>query len=152
MLYFGSRQNQTFTQFVRLLHQGEALAGPVVDFLRPGGRRDPLRIVVFGCTTGAEPYSMASTLARCRPDLPFRVLATDIDKAMIEKALSARYSRDEVKKNAFVDEEFVASTFLREGASFLGAAGNPRANDLLDWRRTSTPAPAHMIRGAEVAR
>lgn len=71
VLLFGDRQNYTFTQFVRLPHQGEALAGPVVDFLRPHADGEPLRIVVFGCSNGAEPYSMASILASRRPTLPF---------------------------------------------------------------------------------
>ena len=115
VLLFGARQNYTFTQFVRLPHQGEALAGPVVDFLRPGAEREPLRIVVFGCSNGAEPYSMASILASRRPDVPFHVTATDIDAGMIEKALSARYGREEVTKNGFVSEDFVASTFHPKG-------------------------------------
>jgi len=115
VLLFGDRQNYTFTQFVRLPHQGEALAGPVVDFLRAPDEREPLRIVVFGCSNGAEPYSMASILASRRPEVSFHVTATDIDAAMIEKALSARYSHDEVTKNGFVGEDFVAATFNRKG-------------------------------------
>ncbi len=41
--------------------------------------------------------------------------AADIDAGMIEKASSARYSREEVTKNGFVSEEFVTSTFHRKG-------------------------------------
>ena len=115
VLLFGARQNYTFTQFVRLPHQGEALAGPVVDFLRPGNDRAPLRIVVFGCSNGAEPYSMASILVNARPEVSFHVTATDIDAGMIAKALTARYSREEVTKNAFVSEAFIASTFHQQG-------------------------------------
>ena len=117
VLLFGDRQNHTFTQFVRLPHQGEALAGPVVDFLRSSDDREPLRIVVFGCSNGAEPYSMASILASRRPDVSFHVTATDIDAAMIEKALSGRYSHEELIKNGFVSEDFVAATFHRKGES-----------------------------------
>ena len=114
-LLFGERQNYTFTQFMRLPHQGNALAGPVVDFLRPDGARQPLRIVVFGCSNGAEPYSMASVLASLRPELPFHVTATDIDAGMIEIASRARYRREEVIENEFVSEAFVERTFDRKG-------------------------------------
>jgi chemotaxis protein methyltransferase CheR len=119
VLHFGARQNHTFTQFTRLPRQCDALVGPVVDFLRPGGRREPLRIVVFGCSNGAEPYSMASALVSRCPDMPFQILATDIDKGMLEQALSGRYGRDEVAKNGFVGEDFVATTFLPDGESLL---------------------------------
>src|SRR6185295_11094795 len=114
VLLFGDRQNYTFTQFVRLPHQGEALAGPVVDFLHSRAESRPLRIVVFGCSNGAEPYSMASLLLSRRPEVPFHVTATDIDAGMIEKALSGRYRHEEVTGNEFVSADFVASTFHRK--------------------------------------
>lgn len=48
------RRNYLFTEFCRLPTQNEVLAGPVIDFLSllP---TDDLRIVVFGCSIGAEP-------------------------------------------------------------------------------------------------
>jgi chemotaxis protein methyltransferase CheR len=112
LLLASSRENHTFTQFVRLPHQLEALAGPVVDFLRPKDSVKPIRVVVFGCSNGAEPYSMASTLMSRRPDISFEIFATDIDPGMIEKAVAARYTREEVAKNHFVDSTFIATTFL----------------------------------------
>jgi chemotaxis methyl-accepting protein methylase len=150
VLLFGSRQNYTFTQFVRLPHQGDAFAGPVVDFLRPGDKREPLRIVIFGCSNGAKPYSMASILASRRPDVPFHVTATDIDKSMIEKALIARYTREEVTKNGFVSEDFVASTFLQEGESFevrpeIRARMTFQIADVLDDRLISRIAQADIV-------
>jgi chemotaxis protein methyltransferase CheR len=150
VLLFGSRQNYTFTQFVRLPHQGDALGGPVIDFLRPGNGREPLRVLIFGCSNGAEPYSMASILASRRPDLPFHMTATDIDKGMIEKALTARYTREEVTKNAFVDGPFLASTFRQDGESLevrpeLRARITFEMGDVLDAGLISRTAPADIV-------
>jgi chemotaxis protein methyltransferase CheR len=112
LLLASSRENYTFTQFVRLPHQLDALAGPVVDFLRPKGSVNPLRVVVFGCSNGAEPYSMASTLTSRRPDVSFEIFAADIDRDVIEKAVAGRYTREELAKNQFVDPSFIAATFV----------------------------------------
>src|SRR5207253_8925862 len=68
-----------------------------------------------GCSNGAGPYSMASTLASRHPDLDFEVSAMDIDPGVIAKAEAARFTREEVTKNAYVSEEFIAATFVPAG-------------------------------------
>jgi chemotaxis protein methyltransferase CheR len=115
LLLYGRRENYTFTEFVRLPHQLEVLADEVIDFLRSSARSTPLRIVVFGCSNGSEPYSMASTLASRHPDLSFEVHAFDIDAGVIAKAESARFTLEEVTKNAYVTPEFMAATFVPAG-------------------------------------
>ena len=42
VLWFGSRENVTFTQFLRLPRQYDALTGPVLDFLRADGSSEAL--------------------------------------------------------------------------------------------------------------
>jgi chemotaxis protein methyltransferase CheR len=118
LLLFGARENVTFTQFVRLPHQFDAFVGPVTDYLRPHDKQEPLRILVFGCSNGSEPYSMASILASRRPDVRFDILAIDIEKSMVEKALTGRYSRHEVMKNGPPSADFLTSTFLEDDDGF----------------------------------
>src|SRR5512140_1231352 len=147
VLLFDPRENVTFTQFLRLPRQAEALAGPVVDFLRPAGQSEPLRIVIFGCSNGAEPYTIASILASRRPDVPFQVLALDIEASMIEKATAARYSREDVTRNALVSEAFVASTFV-ESDGMLEVRPELRAR--VAFRRADVLDP-QVISGIESA-
>ncbi|MBF0260185.1 MAG: chemotaxis protein CheR, partial [Desulfamplus sp.] len=53
-----------------------------------------LRIWSAGCSTGEEPYSIAILLSRLIPDLKewgITILATDINRMAIDKALCGRY-------------------------------------------------------------
>ena len=58
-----------------------------------------LRIWSAGCSTGQEPYTIALTLLSALPELKrwdFKILATDIDTAVIAKATSATYPDSEL--------------------------------------------------------
>ena len=103
------RRNYLFTQFCRLPTQNQTLAGPVVDFLRPDPQ-DELRIVVFGCSIGAEPYSIASVLRTVRPALRFRLECYDIEPEVVARAQSARYTTTEISTGN-VTQEFIERTF-----------------------------------------
>lgn len=110
-LRLDQRANSTFTGFLRLPNQFEALTGPVVQYLtkeRPGS---PLRIIVMGCSNGAEAYTISSILvARC-PGVEFLIDAYDINADICEKARSACYYCDEVLNNKILTNEFIHSTF-----------------------------------------
>lgn len=105
------RANSTFTGFLRLPSQFEALSGPVLEFV--AGRKPtlPLRVIVMGCSNGAEAYTIASILVARVPPVEFRVDAFDIDGNIIEKARSARYHADEVLNNKVLTPDFIPSTF-----------------------------------------
>ena len=110
-LAIDERTNSGFTGFLRLPTQFEALAGPVVKFVTETGTRSSLRIVVMGCSNGAEAYTAASILmARC-PHIELVIDAYDIDARTIEKARSARYRADEVFNNKIITAKFVEDTF-----------------------------------------
>ena len=89
------------TRFFREPHHFEHLRTvvlpPLLRSARSGGR---VRLWSSACSTGEEPYSLASVIAELMPDaadLDVRVLATDIDPVVLEKARAGRYgSIDEV--------------------------------------------------------
>jgi chemotaxis protein methyltransferase CheR len=62
---------------------------------RSSDSRGRLRIWSAGCSTGQEPYTIALDLLSAFPVLAhwdFRILATDIDTAVLERAASGTYS------------------------------------------------------------
>jgi chemotaxis methyl-accepting protein methylase len=106
-LLLSERRARTFTHFLRAPTQFTALRGPVLEFLAERGR--DLRIVVLGCSNGAEAYTIASTLRGVSID------AYDIDPCMIDQARSGRYSAAEVHDNKMIAEAFLVETFDRQG-------------------------------------
>ena len=66
------------------------------------GDRRKLRIWSAACSSGEEPYSIAMTAREALPDLDqmdFKILATDISRAMIERAVTGIYRRDVIQRD-----------------------------------------------------
>ncbi len=87
------------TRFYREDHHFEHLRSYVADLMaaRPRGTR--LRIWSAGCSTGQEPYTIAMDLLAAFPDLKrwdFKVLATDIDTAVLARAAQGVYPESEL--------------------------------------------------------
>jgi chemotaxis protein methyltransferase CheR len=89
------------THFFREEHHFQLLRDlilrPQIDRLRNGQR---LRIWSAGCSAGQEPYSIAATLVDLLPEAPrlnIRILATDIDPAILARARAASYAAEEAK-------------------------------------------------------
>ncbi|WP_114965954.1 protein-glutamate O-methyltransferase [Alkalilacustris brevis] len=83
------------TRFFREEHHfrqlGESVLPPLVARARAGGR---VRLWSAGCSSGEEPYSIALTLLDLCPEAPrldLRILASDIDPDVLEKAQQGRY-------------------------------------------------------------
>ena len=88
------------TSFFRERHHFEALTQTIFPNLtarlRSGGR---VRIWSAGCSSGEEAYTIAACLLAALPEagrLDVRILATDIDRTMVEKARNARYPAEVV--------------------------------------------------------
>jgi trans-aconitate methyltransferase len=146
-LHFGARRSQTFTRFARLPNQCDALAGPVYDFLRPAGQQAPLQIVVVGCSSGAEPYTIASVLAQRRPQAEFHITAVDIDAAVLAQAERACYSPADASG---ADADFLAATFEAEGADLrvraaLRACVTFQRGDVLDAQAIAALPRADLV-------
>jgi chemotaxis methyl-accepting protein methylase len=106
-LRLARRRNHLYTQFCRVPAQLDALVGPVYAALAADLGEQPLRIIVFGSSTGAEPYSIAWALQRRLPHVRFHIDCYDIEPTMIAAATAARYSADEVFKNKLLPSDFV---------------------------------------------
>lgn len=86
------------THFFRENHHFELLSKevlpPLIERARAGGR---VRLWSAGCSSGQEAYSMAITLLESCPDaskLDIKILATDIDPAILERATAGTYPQD----------------------------------------------------------
>ena len=67
---------------------------------RGAGLRRPLAVWSAGCSSGEEPYTLAMVLMEVAEGLPgfqFRILATDISTAVLQKAQRAVYEEERVE-------------------------------------------------------
>ena len=90
------------TSFFRENHHFEHLAQHALpDRMARGGATRRLRLWSAGCSTGEEPYSIAMTVAETLGgDLALwdaRVLATDIDTQVLERAASGIYPEERIE-------------------------------------------------------
>lgn len=104
------------TRFYREDHHFDHLRDYVATLMaeRPRGTR--LRIWSAGCSTGQEPYTISMDLISAFPELKrwdFKILATDIDTAVLAKAAGGVYPESEL--NGLSKER--ARPFERESGS-----------------------------------
>jgi chemotaxis protein methyltransferase CheR len=74
-----------------------------------------LKIWSAACSTGDEPYSLAKAFSKYLPLSSIQILATDIDKKVLEQARVGLYNE---KSIAGVPEEFKRKYFTKVGASY----------------------------------
>lgn len=89
------------TRFYREPHHFDHLRTAVMPRLaevaRAGGR---VRLWSAGCSAGHEPYSAAMTVLEVLPEAPrldVKILASDIDPKVVERAKAGMYSDDDVE-------------------------------------------------------
>lgn len=121
------------THFFREMHHFEQLSGEVlprlIEVAKSGGR---VRIWSAGCSTGPEPYSIAMTVLEKFPEaamFDFKILATDIDPVVVEKAISAKYLTSDLES---------IPVGLRSANNFLGVGNekviSDRVRNLVSFR------------------
>jgi chemotaxis protein methyltransferase CheR len=87
------------TRFYREDHHFEHLRSYVGSLIAEKPRGSRLRIWSAGCSTGQEPYTIGMDLLSALPELKrwdFKILATDIDTAVIAKAARGIYPENEL--------------------------------------------------------
>ena len=85
------------TDFFREPKHFEYLTATALPDLGQRGSGEPLRVWSAGCSTGEEPYTLAMVLSEygeAHPGFRFRILATDISTAVLEKARLGVYGAD----------------------------------------------------------
>jgi chemotaxis methyl-accepting protein methylase len=137
--------HHTYTCFRRSPGQLEALVGPVLKWLAP----TKLNILVFASSTGAEPYTIASVLARHAPTLDFHITASDLHAEMVDVANTAVYSARDVLRRA-PPARFIADTFDRHGDGYrvrseIRSRVTVKRADLLDPHVVEQFEPADIV-------
>jgi chemotaxis protein methyltransferase CheR len=88
------------TRFFREEHHFEHLREQVLPGLAEQARRGArVRLWSAGCSTGEEPYSLALTVIQSIPDagdLDLKILASDIDSAVVGRARRGWYDEESV--------------------------------------------------------
>ena len=112
------RKNSPYTQFYRFHRQYDVIVDRALPFVLeeqdPGSNRS-VEVLLFGCSTGAEPYSLASVLMHRMPDLDFHIRAFDLVPELVEQAEIGIYEPAEVYRSPFIDADFVDRTLERDG-------------------------------------
>ncbi len=83
------------TEFFRTPEKFNELEAVVLPYLLKKKQR--LNIWSAGCSIGAEPYSLAMALDQMTPALSHRILGTDLDVEMLNKAKQGLYTANELK-------------------------------------------------------
>ena len=107
------------TRFFREPHHFDHLRDTVLPpLLKAAERGGRVRIWSAACSTGQEPYSLGLTVLRQLPNagsLDVRILATDIDTAVLEQARTGRYGGEAL---AAVPAELRTRWFEKSGSEW----------------------------------
>jgi chemotaxis protein methyltransferase CheR len=152
LLRSGNRtKSHTYTCFLRAPAQLEAVTGPTLELLVGGPQaRGPLSLLLFACSNGAEAYTVASALMQSWPGLDFHIVASDHDQRLVDIAVAATYSSEEVFHSPYITEEFVRSTFDLVADRYrvkpeIRARVEFRCADVLDGSLAARFAPADLV-------
>ncbi len=102
------------SEFYRNPDQWQLLDKKVIPYLT-GKFGKSLKIWSAACSTGDEPYSLVMALSKHIPLNQIRIIATDIDKQVLEKARVGLYNE---KSIANVPDEFKKKYFTKIGTSY----------------------------------
>ena len=128
--------NLTF--FFREEHHFKILA----EHVRP--RKTPVSLWCSACSTGEEAYSMAITMADLYGTLtpPVRILASDVDTTVLEKAKSGIYDKAQTEK--IPDEQFRKYFIEIPGK---GAKIRPEIREMVAFRQINLLDEGWPVRG-----
>lgn len=97
------------SEFYRNPEQWVLLEKEIVPYLLEHFGKD-LKIWSAACSTGDEPYSLVMLLSKFLPLNKIKILATDIDKTVMEKAKIGLYHEKSLKG---IPEEFIKKHFVK---------------------------------------
>lgn len=97
------------TEFFRNPELYDDLQDKIKSELLPKNR--VLKIWSAACSIGAEPYSLGIIMQELTPNTAHKILATDIDRTILDKACKGEYTLSELKnvKSAYINKYFVSN-------------------------------------------
>lgn len=103
-----------------------------------------LKIWSAACSTGDEPYSLVMALSKHVPLNQIRIIATDIDKQVLDKARMGLYNE---KSIASVPAEFKRQYFTKVGSSYQISDAIKRQVDFKEHNllKDAYPSGCHLI-------
>jgi chemotaxis protein methyltransferase CheR len=109
------------SEFFRDADRWKAFQSEVLPALLTEGKRlhpgKGLRIWSAGCSIGAEPYTLAILLNEMAPNLQHYLLATDLDRGILQKARArGPYSADDVRN---VSQQYLINYFDPGGPPYF---------------------------------
>lgn len=138
---FVSMITTNVSSFFRERHHFDVLARSILPPLLERGA--PIRIWSAGCASGQEPYSIAMTILGLAPDArrrDIRILATDIDAAVLARAAAGTYRDPDLEG---LDDSLRARFFVPGGDS---NRVSDEVRDLVAIRRLNLHDPWPMRR------
>ena len=125
------------TAFFREPHHFEYLSSTLLpELMRYNDASRRLRIWSAGCSSGEEPYSIAMTVRETIPETAgwdVRILATDLDTNMVERARSGIYSEERV---ASLPRQRLKRWFLRGKGEHQGKVRvRPELQSMITFRQ-----------------
>ena len=99
LVSFTNAITTNLTSFFREPHHFEYLAKTVLPELEKNKTNKRIRIWSAGCSSGEEPYTIAMTVLdhfKNKPDWDIKILASDLDFDMVERASKGVYKEERV--------------------------------------------------------
>jgi chemotaxis protein methyltransferase CheR len=140
---FTNALTTNLTSFFRESHHFPVLADHVLNI----GRRREVIVWCSACSTGEEPYSIAMTLIDAFRSWtpPVRILASDVDTAVIEAAARGIYPYERVEQ---IPERKLHGYFLKgRGANAGSVKVRPELQKLITFRQVNLLASNWPVRG-----
>jgi chemotaxis protein methyltransferase CheR len=138
---FTNALTTNLTSFFREAHHFPIL----VEHLRKPGNRAKLTVWSAACSTGEEPYSIAMALSEANLPQPFRVIASDVDTAALERAQAGVYP---LAKAEAVGPDRLRRFFQRGDGPYEGFARvRPEIRALVEFRNINLHDAAWPVEG-----
>lgn len=103
------------SEFYRNPSQWTVLEKEVLPYLAEKNS-GALKIWSAACSTGQEPYSLAMLLSKYYPLSQIKIIATDIDEKILERAKSGEYDEKDIKG---INKEFLVKHVTKKGDKYI---------------------------------
>jgi chemotaxis protein methyltransferase CheR len=133
------------TEFFREAQHYEHLVRTVLPPYKTAARpQRPLRFWSAACSSGEEPYSLAMVLFEALgPQVPFKILATDISSRMLHRGMEAWYSAERMQGVSALLREKYFQREDREGEKGYRASAQMR--ETVQFSRFNLNDPAQYV-------